>query len=318
MGMQKKVLVTGGLGFLGRAVARLFSAHGCSVVGLGHGKCTASAARSLGYTAWFEGELSSASLAELPGAFDVVVHCAASSSVAYSLDHPLKAFRSTVQGTAELLDHLRRTSPGALLLFPSSAAVYGAADDRPLVETDAPNPVSPYGFYKLMTEELLDCHARCHGIRVASVRFFSIYGPGLRKQLLWDAANRLLSGVSPAMFWGTGEETRDWIHVEDAASLLFALSTRTESRLIVNGASGERITVAAMLDMLRGALGVDTPFAFNGTIKPGDPRFYHADTTRLRGLGWTPAVTLSQGLAEYADWVKRASVTSAAAEASGH
>ena len=73
-----------------------------------------------------------------------------------------------------------------------------------------------------------------------------------------------------------------------------------------------------MLDMLRGALGVDTPFAFNGTIKPGDPRFYHADTTRLRSLGWAPAITLSQGLAEYADWVKRASVKSAAAAASGN
>jgi len=304
MGMQKKVLVTGGLGFLGRAVARLFSARGHTVLGLGHGQCTASAARSLGYTAWFEGELSSACLAALPRAFDVVVHCAANSSVAYSLDHPLEAFRSTVQGTAELLDHLRQTSPGALLLFPSSAAVYGAADDRPLVETDTPNPVSPYGFYKRMTEELLDCYAQYHGIRVASVRFFSIYGPGLRKQLLWDAANRLLSGASPAVFWGTGEETRDWIHVNDAASLINHLADSSKGPyLVVNGASGKRVTVSDVLHQMRDALGSRVEIEFNGKIKPGDPRFYDADVSRLQQIGWQPSVSLADGLADHARWV---------------
>jgi len=303
--MHTQVLVTGGLGFLGRAVARTFKARGCEVTGLGHGRCPAEEARSLGYDTWIEGDVSLATLGALQRPFDVVVHCAANSSVAHSLDHPLDAFRSTVQNTAELLEHLRRTSPGALLLYPSSAAVYGATDDRPLAEDDTPNPVSPYGFYRQMTEHLLASYARCHGIRVAAVRFFSIYGPGLHKQLLWDAAQKLLAGQPEAAFWGTGEETRDWIHVDDAASLLFHLSTSAAPCLVVNGASGERVTVANVLGRLRGALGVDVALAFNGAVKPGDPRFYHADVSRLRALGWQPSIPLDRGLADYAQWVKR-------------
>ena len=263
-------------------------------------------ARILGYDTWVEGDVTQDMLAALPGPFDVVVHCAANSSVAYSLDHPLEAFRSTVQNTAELLEYLRRTSPAALLLYPSSAAVYGAADDRPLEETDEPNPISPYGFYRQMTEDLLASYARCHGVRSAAVRFFSIYGPGLRKQLLWDAAGKLMAGQPEATFWGTGGETRDWIHVDDAASLLVHLSTSKDSHLVVNGASGERVTVAKVLSMLRTALGVDVTFAFNDETKPGDPRFYHADVSRLRALGWQPSVPLHQGLAIYAQWVKHA------------
>jgi len=304
--MRKAILVTGGRGFLGRALARAFKQQGYRVVGLGHGDWTPQEALAHGFDAWYAGDVSLVTLASLKESFDVIAHCAATSSVPFSLQQPLRAFQMTVQSTAELLEHVRHSGTAPLILYPSSAAVYGAAEDRPLRESDRPNPVSPYGYHKQMTEELLACYARQFGVRSVVIRFFSVYGGGLAKQLLWDAAARLCSGEREAQFWGTGEETRDWIHVDDAAALMMAaVASAQEPYQIVNGAAGERVTVGAVLAQLREALGVDVALRFNGVVRPGDPRYYHADVSRAHAMGWRPSVRLPQGLSEYVDWLRR-------------
>jgi len=106
---------------------------------------------------------------------------------------------------------------------------------------------------------------------------------------------------------GKSEETRDWIHVDDAASLMVATSAIQEPYAIVNGASGERVTVADVLGQLREALGVTVAVRFNGVVKPGDPRYYHADVSRARALGWLPSVNLRAGLDNYVDWLRQGS-----------
>lgn len=301
--MQKTVLVTGGFGFLGRAVARSFKARSCRVVGIGHGAWTPEKAHAHGFDIWHQSDISLVGLTALGERYDVVVHCAGTGSVGYSLTNPLQAFQKTVQGTAELLEHLRQTESKALLIYPSSAAVYGAAEDRPLLESDAPNPVSPYGHHKKITEDLLESYSRYFGARVAIIRFFSIYGPGLAKQLLWDAAGKLSSGTREVTFWGTGEETRDWIHIDDATTLMTRLAEGIPFS-VMNGAAGERVTVNTVLQMLKAALGVTVDIQFNGIVRPGDPRFYLADVSKARQLGLRTAVPLKNGLHDYAQWFK--------------
>lgn len=280
-------------------------------MGLGHGTADVAESAAAGYDRWISASMTRDALEQLSERPDVVVHCASNSSVPYSLAQPLEAFERTVGITAVLLEYLRQHAPKAVVLYPSSAAVYGAAPDLPLHETDTLNPVSPYGFHKEMVERLLAAQATCFGQPAVAVRFFSIYGPGLRKQLLWDAAVRLLSGDSPQTFFGTGEETRDWIHVEDAAGLILHLAERSlattagKGRLeIINGASGVRVTVRDILERLRCALESSAEIGFNGKVRTGDPRFYHASVERMHAAGWFPSVDLDQSLAEYAAWVK--------------
>jgi UDP-glucose 4-epimerase len=302
--IQKAALVTGGFGFVGRAVAHKLKGRGYRVVGIGHGRWGREEALTHGFDVWLDASVSLSGLMTLEERFDLVVHCAGSASVGYSQTNPLQDFYKTVQSTADLLEHLRLTESQALLVYPSSAGVYGAKDDKPIKESDTLNPVSPYGYHKKISEDLLASYSRSYGTRVAIVRFFSVYGPGLTKQLLWDASIKLSTAKGEASFWGTGEETRDWIHVDDAAELILRLSASAAPFSIVNGATGTRVTVKAILEMLKKALGADVEIRFNGAARPGDPRFYHADVSKLRNLGVTPTVLLDDGLKGYASWFK--------------
>lgn len=304
--MTGAALVTGGFGFLGRAVARELHRQGLRVHGIGRGHWPLHQARASGFDTWLDAGISLAALMSLEEPIDFVVHCAGGSSVGYSIQHPLDDFSKTVQGTAELLEWLRLKSPGSLLVYPSSAGVYGAKPDAPIRESDPLTPISPYGYHKKIVEDLLSAHSAAYGRRVAIIRFFSIYGPGLTKQLLWDAAMKLrAAGAGSAEFWGTGEETRDWIHSADAAGLIWAASRSQESFSILNGASGRRITVRETLEELRAALGCSATVRFNNQAREGDPRFYHADIARAGALGWRPAISLPDGIREYARWLGR-------------
>jgi UDP-glucose 4-epimerase len=303
--MNKTILITGGFGFFGRAVARKFRQSGWRIVGLGRGHWAPEDALKHGFDIWLDANVSFDSLMTLRESFDIVVHCAGNGSVGFSLTNPLQDFQKTVQGTIELLEYMRVTRSTAMLVYPSSAGVYGAKDDAPIRETDTLNPISPYGYHKRIAEELLESYSKSYGIRVGIVRFFSIFGPGLAKQLLWDASQKLrASSGGVANFWGTGEETRDWIFHEDAAQLMVEVARSPERFTVLNGASGQRTTVRETLDMLKVALHVDTAFEFNGIVRAGDPRFYHADVSRALALGWEPVTSLEQGIAEYASWLK--------------
>lgn len=303
--MQRTALVTGGFGFLGRAVARKLKELGYRVIGIGHGRWGPQEALAHGFDVWLDAVVSLSSLATLEEQFDLVVHCAGSGSVGYSQTNPLQDFYKTVHSTVDLLEYLRLNESRALLVYPSSAGVYGAKDDKPIKESDALNPISPYGYHKKIAEEIMASYSRNFGVRVAIIRFFSIYGPGLTKQLLWDASIKLSTAEGEAGFWGTGEETRDWIHLADATELIATMSRSAEPFSIVNGASGVRVTVRTVLDMLKEALGVDANITFNGAERPGDPRFYHADIANLRRLGLAPTVALADGLKSYAAWFKK-------------
>lgn len=302
--MQGTVLITGGYGFLGRAVARKMKSEGYRVIGLGRGRWDPEQALAHGFDAWLDASVSLSSLMTLDEKLDLVVHCGGNGSVGYSLEHPLQDFEKTVQGSIELLEYLRITKSGARVVYPSSAGVYGAKDDAPIRENAVANPISPYGYHKHIVEQLMESYSRSYGIPTAIIRFFSIYGPGLTKQLLWDAGHKLLAnrgGV--ATFWGTGEETRDWITSEDAAELVQAVAGCGKQSIVINGASGKRVTVRQSVELLRAALGVDTEISFNNTVREGDPRFYHADVTAAFRLGWRPSIDLERGIQRYADWL---------------
>src|SRR6202011_562447 len=104
----------------------------------------------------------------------------------------------------------------------SSAAVYGAHGPGPIPETCPLLPVSPYGSHERYAEELCLLAARRYGLGCAIIRFFSLYGAGRRKQILWDIGRKLIDNPPGIQLFGSGEETRDFVYVEDAVELVLA------------------------------------------------------------------------------------------------
>lgn len=292
-------LVTGAAGFVGRHMVNHLAAQGYSVHGMGRGQINVNEQQAKAI--WYGGEISLDLLASTKLRPDIIVHCAGGASVAKSLATPHQDFRDTVDSTAAVLEYIRTATPRSRLVYISSAAVYGKVIDLPIGESTELNPVSPYGVHKRMAEMLCELYAHEMGLNVAIVRLFSVYGAGLRKQLLWDACNKLTQG--DAVFFGTGDEIRDWLHVQDAVRLINrVIDIASPECPILNGGRGEGVTVKGVLETLCRFLGLDALPMFTGHHRGGDPDVYVADVARARSLGWSPEIEMEKGLESYVRW----------------
>lgn len=307
-----RAIVLGGLGFVGRHVCRCLASAGYRVAGVGHGTWKETDGALWGVGDWTPGDITSESLRLAAGTdpVEVIVHCAGGSAVSHSYASPFEDYERSVSTTAALLEFVRETCIGRpRVVLASSAAVYGDQGEVDLTEASTRSPVSPYGFHKLMAENLCDSYARFFGLRISVVRLFSVYGEGLRKQLLWDAANKFKRGDT--RFFGTGRELRDWLHVTDAARLLCAaaMDEGQASFELFNG-GGTHATTGHVLSELGRRLGQLELPVFTGETHVGNPRRLTSDSRHARRqLSWAPTVSLSEGLARYATWFEASSAT---------
>jgi UDP-glucose 4-epimerase len=259
---------------------------------------------------WLNSEITAEALAELAsgtGLPDFVFHLAGGSTVGASLSAPLEDFTRTTATTALLLEWLRTHSPGSKLVAASSAAVYGGTAGAPAQESTSPAPISPYGFHKLIMEQICREYSQVFGLQTAVFRMFSVYGEGLRKQLLWDCGMKLMAPVESIELGGTGDELRDWIHVDDAVAMMHRIADiASVDSPIFNGGSGVAVTVREVVLLLASCLRRSVQVRFSGIRRPGDPIALVADTRRAASLGVSRQIPLDVGVQRYADWFKLA------------
>jgi UDP-glucose 4-epimerase len=301
--MPRKVLITGVAGFLGRATAREFGREGWIVQGIDD-SAPENASLPAG-AAYRRMILPDPSLPALLREWqpEVCVHCAGRASVPLSLTDPAADYRGNAALTFELLDALRQTTPGCRFIFLSSAAVYGNPSTLPIGETAATSPMSPYGYHKLQGELLCEEFSRVYGQPTAIARIFSAYGPGLRRQVVWDICAKILGGGGELRLHGTGQESRDFIHSTDVARALITLAECPDGNATrYNVASGREVTIAELVTVLSAAVGRPTHPIFSGETRAGDPLNWRADVSKLEALGFRSSVSLEQGLRGVASW----------------
>ncbi len=296
-------IVTGAAGFIGRHCGAELAACGFSVAGLDRFPLPNHS--EWGFAQWRNGSVSQEALNGLldgNGTPAVIIHCAGSGSVADSYADPKADFQANVVTTSEVLEFARTCGCGAFVL-PSSAAVYGQTKGTPIKEIAPLRPMSPYGVHKHMSELLCRSYGTQYGVPVVCVRLFSIYGQGLKKQLLWDACQKAAAGKF--QFSGSGSELRDWLHVSDAARLL-CLAARhvSPSCPIANGGSGKGVAVKSILTRLGEFWQPGLVPVFSGVARRGDPTDYIADISVIATWGFEPQADLTDELAQYVKWFR--------------
>ena len=301
---MKKILITGARGFLGSHTVKHFKALGYETYGIGHNVTSRLATKERDLDFWVESDVSAKTISEFQQIFDVIIHCAGSGSVSYSLEHTNEDFEKTVNGTLEVLEYMKLYNPKAQLIYPSSPAVQGEHPDKPIKEQYIGKPASPYGYHKKLVEELCQSYSKEFGLNISIVRLFSVYGNGLKKQLLWDACMKIFNTKDEVIFWGTGEETRDFIHVTDVLSLFNILLRKKNKFLLINGGSGTKYTVRKVVEMIRDIIEPNVNINFNNQINIGNPIYYWADTQKLDSFGFSTKKKLNQELKNYIEWVK--------------
>src|ERR1051326_8799898 len=292
-------LVTGAYGFLGRHVAKFLAEQGYLVTGIGHGVWPDSKSVKWGISRFLNSDVSYEHLLACDCRPDLLVHCAGSGSVGTSFVQPHQELLRNVVTASAIFEYVREVVPRCKVVFPSSAAVYGIASCIPIAENSLLQPISPYGYNKLYCEQLAAYYSKYFGISTAIVRLFSIYGVGLQRQLFWDACQKLVHGDST--FHGTGEETRDWLHVSDAVRLMYlAAKNASPNCMLINAGSGVGTRVKDALTLIARKFGVHS-LRFLGVQRRGDPTDYQADIRLARALGWAPQIGLEKGLSEFVD-----------------
>lgn len=299
---SRHLLVTGANGFLGRHVARCIAQTGRKVIGIGHGSWPQHEWKSWGLSAWHQADITLQTLRRYAENPSTIFHCGGGGSVPFSITNPLADFERTVVTTAHVLEYVRLHVPSCGVIYPSSASVYGTVVSAHIREDCPTAPISQYGTHKLMAEEMVSSYARQFETSTSIVRFFSVYGSGLRKQLLWDASCKLTR--NDITFMGTGDEVRDWLHVEDAAQLMLAADEHASVDCpIVNGGSGVGVAVRDVLKHLgHSLLGYEIIPRFSGVQRTGDPSRYVADIESSKAWGWRPKQNWRDGMTEYAAW----------------
>jgi UDP-glucose 4-epimerase len=311
----QSVLVTGGAGFVGSHLVDRLLAEGRRVVvvdDLSTGKLEnlAEARRSAG------GNLEFQRLDLTKGALDrvaerhrpeIILHLAAQMNVRSSVDDPLHDAAVNVMGTIEVLEAARRYGVRKVVFTTSGGCIYGEPPESalPLPETaDAPAH-SPYGASKRSAEEYLHTYRALYGVHWSSLALSNVYGP--RQDPAGEAGvvsifiERMLGG-QPCVIFGDGEQTRDFVYVDDVVhALVLAMDRGDDERF--NIGTAERTSVLALFRALAAATGYDREPVF-APERPGELRHNSVDPRKAAdSLGWKPWTTLEEGLAATLAWL---------------
>jgi len=234
---------------------------------------------------------------------DVCINCAGAASVGPSFEKPDFDFQLNAVFVRALLESIRTRSVHTKFINLSSAAIYGNPTVNPIPEETPARPISPYGWHKCISELICSEYYQCFGVATLSLRLFSVYGPGLRKQLFWDIFCKA-SQSDHIICPGTGAETRDYIFVKDVvAAIDIVIKSNYFNGNAINVASGQSTSIYEAVHTLLGALNWQGRVSFDGRVREGDPLNWRADIGKLLELGYSPRYGFGSGIKELAQWL---------------
>lgn len=300
-----KITVTGSEGFIGQHVVRKLVALGHEVVGVDcmdpqvHKDIYEPPPRAYRFYDCHCGDLLGGECG------DVVIHLAAHVGVGQSMYDMGRYVGGNSLETASMLESLMDYKPKRLVVA-SSMSVYGEGGNEPVSEDRPVDLRSIYALTKYDQEQMCLIWGKAYKVPTVALRFFNTYGPGQSLNNPYTGvmaifASRLLNG-NPPVIYGDGEQSRDFIHVDDVANAVVHAATKDIDGGIYNVGTGQRMTINYVAELLTEAINSNVIREHRGS-REGDIRHCFADISKLLNAGWEPKKSPEQGVWEYAQWL---------------
>src|SRR5689334_19067974 len=313
-----KVFLTGAAGFVGSRLSKALLARGDTVVGFDnfndyydpvHKERHLRDLRDEKRFTFIKGDLRDSELLRSLMAEhrpDTIAHLAGMAAVRYSIEHPLIYGEVNVQGSLNLLDAARLAGKPRCVLA-STGSVYGSTTPVPFKEDAAADrPLAPYPASKRAMELLAHSHHHLFGLPVTIVRFFNVYGPHGRPDMMpWQWSRQILVG-EPLTLYAAGKLKRDWTYIDDIVAGLVAALDKWLGYEIINLGCSNPVENLEFVKVLEEPLGkkakmVDTP------TPASEPLITYANVDKARKLlGYEPKTRVRQGLTRFIDWMRQA------------
>ena len=310
---MKKMVVTGGAGFIGSTLVRALLEQGNSQVIALDDLSSGRKENLEGVTGKWQLAIADIcdyeAISTIISGADTVFHLAAIPSVPRSIENPVPSHEVNTNG---MFSVFRACHAGAVrrVVYAASSSAYGDTEVLPKVESMAANPLSPYAAQKLMGEYYASVFYNCFGLETVSLRFFNVYGPRQDPSSPYSGVlsifNKcIVERVSPTIY-GDGEQSRDFTFVTDVADLCIKACKAPSSVCgkVYNAGNGNRYTLNMVWDVLQKIEGVSLKANY-GPPRAGDVKHSQADTTAaVRDLGHAPRVSLEEGLGATLAWYR--------------
>ncbi|MEK7533838.1 MAG: NAD-dependent epimerase/dehydratase family protein [Patescibacteria group bacterium] len=302
---RKKILVTGGAGFIGSHITELLCDKGYTVAVVDDLR--------FGYRSFVDKRAKffriaiedSEAIEKALAGVDVVMHLASSSIITFSYEHPIEYFENNLLNGIKLLEAMRKKGVGKII-YSSTSSVYGEPKKVPIKEDNPTNPLNAYAASKLAFEQALISYYHSFGIESVSLRYYNAYGPRDEQKPRTRAVPMWIEAIlenKPIPWHWQGRQVRDYIYVKDVAQAHFDV-LNLKGIYCFNIGSGKGVVMKDVLKTLEKIVGRKLKTQDLGERK-GDPMKSFADISKIKtAVGWIPKVTLEDGLRETFEYYK--------------
>jgi UDP-glucose 4-epimerase len=300
-----KILITGGLGFIGtNLIKKLIKDDNYQVTVLDNYSNTSNTIDDSTEFRIIEGDIENAELvSSVVRDNDIVVHFAAHTRVIDSIETPLKNFSINVVGTLNILEAMHKHNIPRIINASTGGAILGEVKP-PVHEEIAPKPMAPYGASKLAAEAYCSAYAHSYGMSFMNLRFSNVYGKySINKASAVAAFIKSIIRTRKVTVYGDGSQTRDYLYVEDLADgIIQAIQSSCNGTYQLG--SGIPTSINTLLSVLKETLPVDFECTYEN-FRSGEIKHTHCDISKARnGFGYNPVTTLQDGIKSTWEWYK--------------
>ena len=298
---SKKILITGAAGFIGRHLAKHLSSQNNHITGT-----YLKGEKTFHLDVAIQCDVSNLNEVKklANNYFDHIFHLAAIADVGMSIQNPSFDFRVNIQGTFNMLESFRNNQIKSFNFF-STVSVLSKNNKLPLDEESSYGPTTPYAASKMSSEAYCRAYGSCFDIPIRIIRLFNVYGPGRKGLVINDFITKLINKPKELTVLGDGKQIRDFLFVDDAIKGIEIIAEKGENQNIYHLGSGIQLSILDLAKKVVNSMRLkQTDIKMTNKNYKGEFLIWYADISKLKKLGFSTKISLTDGLKKTINWMK--------------